>query len=251
MEKSDLTVISKDAALEAGYAIMQIYESIDISHDYKEDNSPLTVADKTAHDIIQKKLSVTGMPLLSEEGKMTPYEERKDWDRFWMVDPLDGTKEFLKRTKEFTVNIALIDKYQPVFGVIYAPALKLLYWNDPGGKVWKQQERNGATQIHARPGTTTQHIVASKSHMTPETEEYISRFPGASLKTIGSSLKFMLVAEGLADCYPRFGPTMEWDTAAAHAIARSCGCRVIDAHSNEELKYNKESFLNPSFLVVR
>jgi 3'(2'), 5'-bisphosphate nucleotidase len=251
MEKSDWTFISKDAALEGGNAIMEIYESMDFSIEYKKDSSPLTKADKAAHEIIKEKLSTTGIPLLSEEGKMIPYEERKDWDRFWMVDPLDGTKEFIKRTKEFTVNIALIDNHQPVFGVVYAPALKLLYWNDPGGRAWKQQGKDAAAQIYARPGTAVQNIVASKSHLTPETEEYISRFPGASLRTIGSSLKFMLVAEGLADCYPRFGPTMEWDTAAAHAIARSCGCRVIDAHSNEELKYNKENFLNPSFLVVR
>jgi 3'(2'), 5'-bisphosphate nucleotidase len=251
MEKSEWIFIGKDAALEAGNAIMEIYESLDLSIEYKEDNSPLTVADKTAHEIIKRKLSPTGIPLLSEEGKMIPYEERKYWDSFWMVDPLDGTKEFIKRTKEFTVNIALIDKGQPVFGVVYAPALKLLYWNDPGGKAWKQREVDDAIQIHARAGTSVQRIVASKSHLTRETEEYISRFPGASLKTIGSSLKFMLVAEGDADCYPRFGPTMEWDTAAAHAIARSCGCRVIDARSNEELMYNKENFLNPSFLVIR
>ena len=231
---------------------MQVYESMNFSVEYKQDESPLTSADKAGHEIIREKLLATGIPFLSEEGKMIPYEERRHWDYFWMVDPLDGTKEFIKRTKEFTVNIALIRKQQPVFGVVHAPALGLLYWSDFEGKAWKQLNDDPAEEIHMHPTREkVQYIVASKSHLTPETEEYIKQFPGASLQTIGSSLKFMLVAEGKADCYPRFGPTMEWDTAAAHAIARSCGCRVVDASSNEELKYNKENFLNPSFLVIR
>ena len=252
MENSTLLFIAKEAALEAGTAIMQVYESMNFSVEYKKDNSPLTAADKAAHEIIKKKLATTSIPVLSEEDKMIPYEERRQWDYFWLVDPLDGTKEFIKRTKEFTVNIALIRNQQPVFGVVHAPALGLLYWSDFEGKAWKQLNNDPAEEIHTHPTRErVRYIVASKSHLTPETEEYIKQFPGASLQTIGSSLKFMLVAEGKADCYPRFGPTMEWDTAAAHAIARSCDCRVVDASLNEELKYNKENFLNPSFLVVR
>jgi 3'(2'), 5'-bisphosphate nucleotidase len=241
--------MAKEAAREAGAAIMQVYGSSNFSAEYKEDQSPLTIADTSAHEIIKRRLKATGIPILSEEGRSIPYAERRNWDDFWMVDPLDGTKEFIKRSKEFTVNIALINNQEPVFGVVYAPALKLLYWNDLGGKAWKQQDNNVATQIHARPVTTVQHIVASKSHLTPETEEYITRFPGASLQTIGSSLKFMLVAEGIADCYPRFGTTMEWDTAAAHAVAKCSGCRVVEFKTNEELKYNKENLLNPYFIV--
>jgi 3'(2'), 5'-bisphosphate nucleotidase len=252
MENSALLFIAKEAAIEAGTAIMQVYGSMNFSVEYKQDNSPLTTADKTANEIIKKKLTATSIPVLSEEDKMVPYEERKQWDYFWLVDPLDGTKEFIKRTKEFTVNIALIRNQQPILGVVNAPALGLLYWNDFEGKAWKRLNDAPAEEIQIPPTRErVQYIVASKSHITPETEEYIKQFPGALLQTIGSSLKFMLVAEGKADCYPRFGPTMEWDTAAAHAIARSCGCRVVNASSNQELRYNKENFLNPSFLVVR
>jgi len=249
MESASWLSIAKEAALEAGTAIMQVYDSMNFSVEYKADRSPLTIADMSAHEIIKKKLLVTGIPILSEEGKLIPYSERQYWDRFWLVDPLDGTKEFIKRNKEFTVNIALINNHEPVLGVVYAPALKLLYWNDSEGKAWKQQDQDTLKQIYTERRTSVQNIVASKSHLTAETEKYISRFPGVSLQTIGSSLKFMLVAEGIADCYPRFGPTMEWDTAAAHAVARCSGCRVVDFKTNEELRYNKESLLNPYFIV--
>ena len=226
-EKSAWVLMAKDAALEGGAAIMQVYNSMDFSIEYKSDHTPLTVADKEAHAVIQKKLETTGLPILSEEGKMIPYEERRHWDYFWLVDPLDGTKEFIKRTKEFTVNIALIKDHAPVMGVVYAPALGLLYWSDFEGNAWKQENDNPAIKIHAGKNEDIRSIVASKSHLTKETEEYINKFPGASLQTIGSSLKFMLVAEGSADCYPRFGPTMEWDTAAAHAIVEAAGARVV------------------------
>jgi 3'(2'), 5'-bisphosphate nucleotidase len=249
MDRSGWLAMAKEAAKEAGAAIMQVYGSTNFSVEYKEDQSPLTIADTSAHEIIKRKLHGTGIPILSEEGRWIPYTERRNWDDFWMVDPLDGTKEFIKRTKEFTVNIAMIRNQEPVFGVVYAPALKLLYWNDFGGKAWKQQGNEDARQIHTQPRESVQYIVASKSHLTQETQEYINRFPGASLQTIGSSLKFMLVAEGIADCYPRFGPTMEWDTAAAHAVAKCSGCRVVDFKTNEELRYNKENLLNPYFLV--
>jgi len=249
MHKPDWLMTAKQAAKEAGVAIMQVYGSIELNVEYKEDWTPLTQADRAAHKVIKERLAPTGIPVLSEEGKIIPYSERKDWEYFWLVDPLDGTKEFIKRNKEFTVNIALIRNQAPVFGVVYAPALNLLYWNDFEGKAWKQQDAETERQIHTQAREKVQYIVASKSHLTPETEEYIGRFPGASLKTIGSSLKFMLVAEGIADCYPRFGPTMEWDTAAAHAIAKYSGCRVIDFKTNQELRYNKENLLNPYFLV--
>jgi 3'(2'), 5'-bisphosphate nucleotidase len=251
-EKSAWVSMAKDAALEAGAVIMQVYNSMDFSIEYKSDQTPLTVADKTAHEIIQKKLASTGLPILSEEGKMIPYEERRHWDYFWLVDPLDGTKEFIKRTQEFTVNIALIKDQVPVIGVVYAPALGLLYWSDFEGSAWKQQNNNPIEQIYIIGSPKrVQTIVASKSHLTKETEEYIQQFPGASLQTIGSSLKFMLVAEGKADCYPRFGPTMEWDTAAAHAIVEAAGARVLYHDRDESLQYNKEDLLNPFFLVRR
>jgi 3'(2'), 5'-bisphosphate nucleotidase len=248
MENSTLLFIAKEAALEAGTAIMGVFESMNFSVEYKTDRSPLTIADTSAHEIIKKKLLVTDFPLLSEEGKLTPYSERQHWDNFWMVDPLDGTKEFINRNKDFTVNIALVKNEKPVFGVVYAPALELLYWNDPGGVAWRQN--NGpAARIHTHRNGKVQNIVASKSHLSKETEEYIDQFPDARLQTIGSSLKFMLIAEGKADCYPRFGPTMEWDTAAAHAIVEAAGGTVTRHNSDEPLSYNKESLLNPWFIV--
>jgi len=248
MENSRFLFIAKEAALEAGTAIMQVYGSTDFAVEYKTDRSPLTIADTSAHEIIKNKLLVTGIPILSEEGKLIPFTERRYWSNFWMVDPLDGTKEFINRNKEFTVNIALIKNDKPLFGVVYAPALELLYWNEPGGAAWRQN--NGpAAQIHTHRNERVQSIVASKSHLSKETEEYIEQYPQAELRTIGSSLKFMLIAEGKADCYPRFGPTMEWDTAAAHAIVEAAGGKVTQHDSDEPLYYNKETLLNPWFIV--
>jgi 3'(2'), 5'-bisphosphate nucleotidase len=249
MEDSTLLFIAKEAALEAGSAIMQVYESMNFAVEYKEDQSPLTIADTSAHEIIKRKLQATGIPLLSEEGRLTPYSERQGWDRFWLVDPLDGTKEFIKHNKDFTVNIALIKDGQPALGIVYAPAMELLFWNDLEGRAWKQQNGDQVTEIHTRRNDKVEGIVASKSHLSKETEEYIKQFPHAKLQTIGSSLKFMLVAEGKADCYPRFGPTMEWDTAAAHAIVEAAGGQVTQHNSDEPLYYNKETLLNPWFIV--
>jgi 3'(2'), 5'-bisphosphate nucleotidase len=241
--------IAKEATLEAGNVIMQVYDSMSFSVEYKADKSPLTIADTSAHEIIKKKLAVTGIPFLSEEGAMTAYNERQHWDLFWLVDPLDGTKEFIQHNKEFTVNIALIKDRQPVFGIVYAPALKLLYWNDVEGRAWKRQNADLETEIRTKHNDKVEGIVASKSHLSKETEEYIKQFPHAKLQTIGSSLKFMLIAEGSADCYPRFGPTMEWDTAAAHAIVEAAGGKVTQYNNNEPLYYNKEDLRNPWFIV--
>jgi 3'(2'), 5'-bisphosphate nucleotidase len=249
MENRAWLPIAKAAALEAGSAIMQVYDSMNFSVEYKADKSPLTIADTAAHQIIKKKLAVTGIPLLSEEGKLTSFNERQYWDLFWLVDPLDGTKEFIKRNKDFTVNIALVKDRQPVFGIVYAPAMELLYWNDLEGRAWKKQNADLETEISTRHNDKVEAIVASKSHLSKETEEYIKQFPHAKLQTIGSSLKFMLIAEGSADCYPRFGPTMEWDTAAAHAIVEAAGGKVTEYNNNEPLYYNKEDLLNPWFIV--
>jgi len=249
MENSGLLTIAKEAALEAGDAIMQVYESANFSIEYKADQSPLTIADTSAHEIIKKKLLGTGIPILSEEGKFIPFPERQHWDHFWMVDPLDGTKEFIKHNKDFTVNIALVKNGKPALGIVYAPALDLTYWSDLEGRAWKQENNDAAIQIHTVKHEQVQCIVASKSHLTKETEEYINKFPGAELKTIGSSLKFMLVAEGRADCYPRFGPTMEWDTAAAQAVVQAAGGKVTHYKNHEPLYYNKEDLLNPWFIV--
>jgi len=192
-------------------------------------------------------LKYPDIPMLSEEGKSIPYEERKGWGLFWLIDPLDGTKEFIKKNGEFTVNIALISDGAPVLGVVYAPILNLCYYAKSGEGAYK----DGVRLPCAKSDVFT--VVASKSHNNEETEKFIESMkkecPNLQTKSIGSSLKLCLVAEGVADIYPRVAPTMEWDTAAAHAIVRESGKKVVDFSTREELSYNKENLLNPSFLV--
>ncbi|TPE46270.1 3'(2'),5'-bisphosphate nucleotidase CysQ [Pontibacter mangrovi] len=249
---------AKAAALEAGAAILQIYESGQVEATLKADDSPLTKADRAAHAIITRHLSETGLPILSEEGKQQPYEQRNKWDWYWLVDPLDGTKEFLKRNGEFTVNIALMQGQKPVGGVIYAPVLRSLYVGSTQTGVTK--ETNGAV-AHLSPLPTPHtlssleqkphfSVVASRTHLSPETADFIKRFPGADTLSMGSSLKFMLLAEGKADLYPRFAPTMEWDTAAAHAILNALNRGIFQEDLKKELTYNKPDLLNPSFIAL-
>ena len=255
----------------AGQSIMQVY-SAPFDVEYKEDNSPLTSADMISNLVISSGLKVTEYPLvLSEETAQAPYEERKAWKNFWLVDPLDGTKEFVKRNGEFTVNIALISDGLPVFGLIYLPVPKTLYFAIKGqgayrilnadvityskdeqlmkGELMKNAERL-PLQRDARDYT----IIASRSHLSSETEAFINKEKEKHKKintiSAGSSIKFCLVAEGNADTYPRFAPTMEWDTAAGQIIAEETGKRVLNMETNEVLTYNKKSLLNSSFLVV-
>ena len=216
----DVVAIAK----KAGDSIMQIYEQ-DFEVEYKQDSSPLTLADKKASDIIEdglNRLSVN-FPILSEEGKKFPYKERKYWEYFWLVDPLDGTKEFIKKNDEFTVNIALIHKDTPVLGVVYAPALDVCYWAKQDEGAFKDGQKLPLKAANQR---DTYKIVASRSHMSDETQVFIDAINTRKEKeliSIGSSLKICLVAEGEADIYPRLGPTMEWDTGAAHAIVDESG----------------------------
>ncbi len=257
--------VAIQAAIEGGKKIMTVYAQ-DFSVSTKEDSSPLTEADRQAHEIIKATLSDTGLPLLSEEGKLTPFEERKDWEAFWLVDPLDGTKEFIKRNGEFTVNIALIKNGTPVLGVVFVPVTGLLYFGEEhSGSHYSMINANDTAKAAevlevARPlPSVTQPegytIVASRSHNTPETEDFIveKRKVHGEVHTIsaGSSLKLCLVAEGKAQVYPRLAPTMEWDTAAGHAVAKYAGCRVYNYKTNTELEYNKENLLNPWFVVER
>ena len=239
--------IATDAALEAGREIMRIYDdpSQDFGIERKADNSPLTLADKAAHNCIVRHLEPTGIPILSEEGAHLPYEERKAWKRLWVVDPLDGTKEFIKKNGEFTVNIALVEDGSPVLGVIYVPVKDVLY----SGVVGRP------CSLPLAPKHDAFVIVASRSHLTPETEEYIEQMRRehgeVQLISSGSSLKICLVAEGTADVYPRFAPTMEWDTAAGDAIARAAGRKVVDARTGQPLTYNKPDLHNPWFIVKK
>jgi len=263
MEKLLETAI--DAAIDAGKRIMKIYETEDFGVDFKSDNTPLTRADIASHEIIMEHLKDTNIPVLSEEGKSLPYEERKQWHRLWIVDPIDGTKEFIKRNGEFTVNIALIEDQLPIAGVVLVPALGELYFSSVEIGAFKSmnlsmgldlnkrisQAQKLPQVVSGRPYT----VVASRSHLSEETAKFIQELEEThgDVSTIskGSSLKLCMVAEGTADVYPRFAPTMEWDTAAGQAICNHSGCMVINWETKKPLEYNREELLNPWFLVRR
>lgn len=245
----ELTTLAKKASLEAGKAILEIYNSADFGVEIKGDDSPLTKADQAAHKVIVSFLEKTGLPILSEEGRAIPYEERKNWEYFWMVDPLDGTKEFIKKNGEFTVNIALIHAGKPVLGVVYAPVLEWLYWGNGEEGAWKQESLLSPIKLEKPANTEVKTIVASRSHLSPDTQKFIDQYPGAEVISMGSSLKFMLVAEGKAQIYPRFAPTMEWDTAAAQGVVIANGSSVINWTEKVELSYNKSNLLNAWFIV--
>ena len=253
------------AALEAGRAILEIYGKEDFGVELKEDQSPLTIADQGAHTIIVKHLAETGIPVLSEEGQQIPYAERSTWNRFWLVDPLDGTKEFIKRNDEFTVNIALVEDQKSMFGVVYAPVLNELYVGISGRGAYRcRQEKNQNQPLDyllqfadalpmEQADSKLFRVVASRSHYNEETRKFVESLDSGgkeiSLVSKGSSLKLCMVATGEADIYPRLGPTMEWDTAAAHAVVKASGKNVYRTDTGEELIYNKENLLNPYFVV--
>ena len=263
--------IALEAAIEAGHEILRIYNdpAQDFGIEKKADNSPLTLADKAAHACIVKHLTTMPYPILSEEGKHLPYEDRKAWKELWIVDPLDGTKEFIKKNGEFTVNIAFVRNGTPLFGVIYVPVKGDLYWgiNNETPKAYKAQinPQEKAIDVEhiiasAAPLPLTNKnandpyvIVASRSHMSEETQAFVhdkqKEYKEVNLVSSGSSIKICLVAEGVADAYPRYAPTMEWDTAAGDAIARAAGCQMTNAQDGLPLEYNKENLLNPWFLV--
>jgi 3'(2'), 5'-bisphosphate nucleotidase len=238
-------------AIEAGEKIMDIYENEDFSKivDFKSDNSPLTLADKEANIIIERGLSkLASIPILSEEGREIGYEERKNWTHFWVVDPLDGTKEFIKKNGQFTVNIALIEGNAPVIGVIYAPAQDVLYYAKKGEGAYKKKGTE-VIVLSTKKKESGWISVGSSSHSAPEEVNILKKYPVVQSTAIGSSLKFCLLAEGKADIYYRHGPTMEWDTAAGQAILEISGGKMVDSN-NEIFTYNKESLLNGSFLCL-
>lgn len=238
-------------AQKAGEAILDVYSSGDFGTTFKEGGSPLTLADRAANNVIVSGLAgiTPDLPVLSEESREAPYSERKGWKMFWMVDPLDGTKEFIKRNGEFTVNIALIEGSAPVMGVVLAPALGIAYYGAKGTGAFRVKD--GRTE-RIRPSDYTRgglKIVASRSHRGEALERFVERVGEAGFVSMGSSLKLCLVAEGAAHLYPRLGPTMEWDTAAAQAVVEAAGGRVTDI-KGERLRYNKEDLLNPHFVVT-
>ena len=238
------------AAKAAGEKILDIYNQ-DFEVKFKKDKSPLTLADQKANEIIESHLINSKIPILSEEGNQPEYEQRKNWDMLWIVDPLDGTKEFVKKNGEFTVNIALVEKGIPIIGVIFAPVKDMLYYGSYKGVFREINEKT--IQLPIKNKSQILYVVASRSHNTKETDEYFEKLKkekGAiEILSIGSSLKFCLVAEGSADRYPRFSPTMEWDTAAGHAIANYAGKKVIDLVSKREITYNRKNLKNNWFIL--
>lgn len=272
-----------DAARNAGEVILEVYEG-DFSVSLKDDQSPLTLADMRSHEVIGRALSDlnktlgVSFPVLSEEGKSIPYEVRARWDFLWLVDPLDGTKEFIRRNGEFTVNIALVLKGEPILGVVLAPARGSLYFAarglgayriDPsllsrGGQVAEGLDASKALEgllalssslSGAKAGGQGGlQVVGSRSHLSKETEDYMNRlrqeYGSISFVSAGSALKFCLLAEGMADIYPRFAPTMEWDTAAGQTIVEESGGRVLQAGTGEPLRYNKADLVNPFFVAT-
>lgn len=262
---NDILEISIKAAIEAGKKILEVYEN-EFEVETKTDNSPLTEADKKSHNAIKDILAPLSIDMLSEEGKLLSYNERKDWKKFWLIDPLDGTKEFIKRNGEFTVNIALIENGTPIAGVVYVPVTGKMYYGADGNGSYSfmvdknnnkpvEEYMSSAEKLPGAADSSVYTVVASRSHNTPETETFIDEkrkeYGEVNLVSSGSSIKLCLVAEGKANVYPRLAPTMEWDTAAGHAVAKFAGCKVYDYNTKKELQYNKENLLNPWFVVER
>ncbi|MDR1985321.1 MAG: 3'(2'),5'-bisphosphate nucleotidase CysQ [Prevotellaceae bacterium] len=259
-----------NAAIRAGAKIMEVYESGDFHIKAKSDLTPLTIADTLAHDEIKRTLNITRIPVISEEGRSIAYDERISWDLFWMVDPLDGTDEFINRTSDFTVNIALIQNGYPVIGIVYAPAYKRIYFAVKERGAYRKS--NMETDINAKfsyeeilensaklplfnTGNGKLIVVTSRLHISPETSEYVNelRKKHSDITVIrrGSSLKMCMLAVGKADIYPRFDTTWEWDTAASQIIAEEAGFSVCSVENETRLSYNKENMQNPWFVCQK
>lgn len=260
LEKINIQDI-KDIAIEAGEAVMKIYNK-DFKIEYKDDSSPLTQADLNSNEIICSKLLnlYPNIPIMSEENKEINYEIRKHWEYYWCIDPIDGTKEFIKKNGEFTINIALLHNNTPVLGIVYAPALEEIYSSKKGSGAYLEKVNNGECVVSSKKklpyiknSDDNFTVVASKSHLSEETQEFIddltTNYPQLTTNSKGSSLKLCMVAEGIADIYPRLAPTMEWDTAAADAVVRESNKMTYQYKNEEPLLYNKRNLLNPWFIV--
>jgi 3'(2'), 5'-bisphosphate nucleotidase len=278
MPRDGLLLTAVQATIRAGLATLEVYDS-ELHVDYKEDHSPLTLADTRSHEIIASHLKPTGVPVLSEEGKAIPAAERRRWQRLWVVDPLDGTKEFIKHLGEFTINIALVENERPTLGAIFVPVKNVLYFGRLEDGSYRLDDRNVLAHLARADATGDAHgaieelkarserlpvdrfahtpfvIVGSRSHATPELHAYVERkrreLGAVTFVSAGSSLKYCLVAEGRADLYPRLAPTMEWDTAAGQVIAEAAGATVARHDTGGPMTYNKEDLLNPWHVVTR
>jgi len=272
IQYENLILATLRAAKRAGEAILEVYDS-DFAVEQKDDKSPLTLADKRSHEtiagVLEQTITVNNstVPILSEEGRDIPYDERKKWEYFWLIDPLDGTKEFVKRNGEFTVNIALIHKHKPVLGIIYIPVKDVFYFAAINLGTYKLKNRENLTDNLSieelidksqrlplnNNNKTSLTVIGSRSHTSEEFSEFVKRleakYGNVEFISSGSSLKLCIVAEGKADVYPRFGPTMEWDTAAGQAIVEQADGSVMDIQTREPLRYNKDNLLNPFFIV--
>lgn len=240
-----------DISIEAGKEILEVYK-LDFDVDFKQDDSPVTVADKRAHKVIQAGLEkiTPDIPIISEEGTIANYSERKSWEKCWMVDPLDGTKEFIKKNGEFTVNIAMIENHTPILSVVYTPATGEVYAAIKGEGAYKVEDGNwNKLQVKTvKKSDENLRIVCSRSHVNADTQAYIDQFNNPQQVAIGSSLKLTKIAEDLADIYPRLGPTMEWDIAAAELVLTEAGGTVVTVDGTP-MRYNKEDLLNPFFIA--
>ena len=263
MELLDMLKIAINSSLKGGVQILKVYSS-EFEVEHKQDKSPLTLADKNCNNVIEEELEKTNIPILSEEGSKIEYELRKEWEYFWLVDPLDGTKEFIKRNGEFTVNIALMHNNKPIMGVIYVPVKHELYFGMKDLGSYKKLDFRDeiidldkfimlSDSLPIERKSNDFIMVGSRSHMSKETEEFFEDkrrvYDSVKIMSIGSSLKMCMVAEGSANVYPRFAPTMEWDTAAGHAIVKYAGFSVINYETDTELVYNKKDLINPWFIV--
>ena len=262
MKLSQNLKLAIDAAIEAGKKIIEIYNSDDFNLEYKLDDSPLTIADTASNKIIENILEASNIPILSEEGNILDFNNRKNLKHLWVVDPLDGTKEFIKKNNEFTVNISLIENSVPIIGVIYAPALNVLYFSEKKLGAYKVFITNLDEFDHSNPlrlplvkKFKEYKVLTSRSHLNDNTLDYIDNLKVNNLKVVsvpmGSSLKFCLLAEGLADCYPRFSPCMEWDTAAGQIICDEAGFKVIDLKTMKPIVYNRENLINNYFIAKK
>ena len=262
MKLSQNLKLAIDAAIQAGKKIIEIYNSDDFNLEYKLDDSPLTIADTASNKIIKNILDASNIPILSEEGNILDFNNRKNLKHLWVVDPLDGTKEFIKKNNEFTVNISLIENSVPVIGVIYAPALNVLYFSEKKLGAYKvfitnldEFDHSNALRLPLVKKFKEYKVLTSRSHLNDNTLDYIDNLKVNNLKVVsvpmGSSLKFCLLAEGLADCYPRFSPCMEWDTAAGQIICDEAGFKVIDLKTMKPIVYNRENLINNYFIAKK
>ena len=262
MNYSSFHKLCINAILEASEKILYIYNNQEFKIDIKADNSPVTQADFASNEIISRFLAETKIPILTEEGKHSKYEIRKNWEYFWLVDPLDGTKEFINKNGDFTINIALIHNQKPVLGFVFAPTHNELFFADEQNGAFYVKTTNlktseeilkNATKIDVNQEFNGElRVVASRSHLSDETKQAIEKIDkkfNVSFKSRGSSLKMCLLAVGEAEYYPRFSPTMEWDTAAGQIVLIASGGKIIDVNTNQSLIYNKENLLNPNFLA--